>query len=436
MSERSQVQEQKAVRDAAPAYRANALEIAQGDVPPGYERTEVGVIPEDWALRPLSEIFKFSNGVNADKAAYGHGIPFINVLEPITYSHIRAADIPGKVKVSRLVANLYAIEYGDIVFNRTSETQEEVGLAAVYIGSQSVLFGGFVIRARPIKSVLDPLYAGYGLRVPAVRSQIITKGQGAVRANVGQESLQGVLAPIPPSNEQRAIATALSDADALIESLDRLIAKKRAIKQAAMQQLLTGETRLPGFEGGWERKNFEGVLRRMNVKDYQIQTSDYRSTGRYPVVDQGQEPVIGFTDRAEKVFSCPAGGVIVFGDHTCIVKFVDVDFAVGADGTQILWGRGGISTRFVAYQLEAKGIEPTGYNRHFKFLKEREFVVPTLEEQEAIARTLGDMDAEIYTLERRREKARQIKRGMMQELLTGRTRLVEPQQEAVEEAEA
>jgi len=338
------------------------------------------------------------------------------------------------VSINHDIEHDYFLERGDIVFARTGAS---VGKSYKHRSSNGdLVFAGFLVRVGPDEKWLDSTFLWNYCQTRQywnwVRSVSLRSGQPGVNA----AQYGSLVIPVPPIKEQRAIATALSDADALIESLDRLIAKKRAIKQAAMQQLLTGETRLPGFEGGWERKNFEGVLRRMNVKDYQIQTSDYRSTGRYPVVDQGQEPVIGFTDRAEKVFSCPAGGVIVFGDHTCIVKFVDVDFAVGADGTQILWGRGGISTRFVAYQLEAKGIEPTGYNRHFKFLKEREFVVPTLEEQEAIARTLGDMDAEIYTLERRREKARQIKRGMMQELLTGRTRLVEPQQEAVEEAEA
>jgi type I restriction enzyme, S subunit len=133
--------------------------------------------------------------------------------------------------------------------------------------------------------------------------------------------------------------------------------------------------------------------------------------------------VIGFSDRHEKRLRCPEGGVIVFGDHTCIVKFVDFDFLVGADGTQVLQAKGGQCTRFHALQLQHRGVESTGYNRHFRFLKEREFLAPPLPEQIAIAAILSDMDAELAALEAKLAKARQLKQGMMQELLTGRIRL-------------
>ena len=230
--------------------------------------------------------------------------------------------------------------------------------------------------------------------------------------------------PLPPKSEQEAIADALSDADALIESLEQLLAKKRLIKQGTMQELLTGKRRLPGFSGGWDVRPFDFVLARLNTKAYKIQTSDYEESGRYPVVDQGKSTVIGYSDNQEKCFHCPTGGVIVFGDHTCIVKFVDFDFLVGADGTQVLVAKEGQCTRFHAFQLQSKGIEQTGYNRHFKFLKEREFTTPLLAEQMAIAAVLSDMDAELTVLESKLTKARAIKHGMMQELLTGRIRLV------------
>jgi type I restriction enzyme S subunit len=228
------------------------------------------------------------------------------------------------------------------------------------------------------------------------------------------------------SREQRAIATALSDVDELLAALDRLIAKKRDLKQAAMQQLLTGKTRLPGFEGAWQVLTFVGVFRKISSKEYQIQTFEYQTTGGFPVVDQGQEAQVGFSDRADKLFHCPKGGVVIFGDHTCIVKYVDFNFVVGADGTQILLAKPGHCTRFHALQLQFRGIATTGYNRHFKFLKERSFAAPPFPEQIAIAEFLGSMDAELSALEQRRDKTRLLKQAMMQELLTGRTRLVKP----------
>ena len=263
------------------------------------------------------------------------------------------------------------------------------------------------------------LISWYGAR--HVRNYI--KGGAQPGLNCGD--IEKFFIPLPPTKtEQEAIAEALSDADALIESLEQLISKKRQVKQGAMQELLTGKKRLPGFGGEWEVKTFDGVFARLNVKFHQIQASDYQVTGRYPVVDQGKERVIGFSDRHDKRLRCPDGGVIVFGDHTCIVKFIDFDFLVGADGTQVLQAKGGQCTRFHALQLQHKGIEPTGYNRHFKFLKEREFFAPLLPEQTAIAAILSDMDAEIAELETKLAKARQVKQGMMQELLTGRIRLV------------
>ncbi len=242
--------------------------------------------------------------------------------------------------------------------------------------------------------------------------------------NLNQATLAGLRIQFPPLPEQRAIATALSDVDALLGALDRLIAKKRDLKQAAMQQLLTGQTRLPGFHGEWDVKPFGDVFRKLNAKDHQVQTSEYQANGDFPVVDQGQEAIVGFSDRADKRFRCPGDGVVIFGDHTCIVKFVDFDFVVGADGTQILAAKPGQSARFHFFHLQARGIATTGYNRHFKFLKERGFVSPPLPEQTAIAAVLTEMDAELAVLEQRHAKTRAIKQGMMQELLTGRTRLV------------
>ena len=238
--------------------------------------------------------------------------------------------------------------------------------------------------------------------------------------------LQNFQVRLPKVIEQQAIAEALSDVDGLLEALEALIAKKRNIKQAAMQQLLTGKTRLPGFRGPWETENFEQVFQRLNGKDYQIQLSEYYDHGPYPVIDQSQEQIAAFSDRIDKLFRCPKDGLIIFGDHTRIVKFIDMDFVIGADGTQLLVTRKDNVPKFFYYQLLTKDIPNTGYNRHFKFLQDLIFDVPTLPEQTTIVTVLSDMDAEIAALERRLDKTRAVKQGMMQQLLTGRVRLVKP----------
>lgn len=184
--------------------------------------------PHDWPLTALGSVCSFTNGVNRAGTAYGKGIPFVNVLEVITRSHLRASDLPGRVSLSELARDMYAVRPGDLLFNRTSETPDEVGLAAVYVDEEPVVFGGFVVRGQLATGSLDREYSGYALRAPFVRSQIISKGQGAIRANIGQDSLRRILVPIPPKHEQRAIAEALCDIDRLIETLETLIAKKQA----------------------------------------------------------------------------------------------------------------------------------------------------------------------------------------------------------------
>jgi type I restriction enzyme S subunit len=173
----------------------------------------------------------------------------------------------------------------------------------------------------------------------------------------------------------------------------------------------------------WDAVPFDAVFRRINAKNHQIQTTEYQETGAFPVIDQGQMNVVGYTDRTDKVFRVPKSGIIVFGDHTCIVKFVDHDFVVGADGTQILVAKSGHDTAFHAYALMHRGVEATGYNRHFKFLKERIFQAPSLPEQRAIAEALSDVDGLLDGLDRLITKKRDLKQGAMQRLLTGQTRL-------------
>ena len=173
----------------------------------------------------------------------------------------------------------------------------------------------------------------------------------------------------------------------------------------------------------WTMQPFDALYRRVNAKDKQVQTSQVTPQGALPVVDQGKASIAGYTNDEAKRFVPPPGGIIVFGDHTRIVKFVRHDFALGADGTQLLVARDGLNTKFLAYLLANQEIPNTGYNRHFKFLKEMVLTVPTdLSEQEAIAEALSDADAMIEGLERLIAKKRLIKQGAIQDLLTARRR--------------
>jgi type I restriction enzyme S subunit len=403
---------------------------------------------------PFAEIFAFQNGVNADKTSYGKGIPFVNVLEAITRSHIFGPEIPGRVSLSEPVAETYAVKYGDVLFNRTSETQEEVGLAAAYVGEQRVVFGGFVIRGRPLGRHLDAIYAGYALRAPAIRSQIIPMGQGAIRANIGQQNLRLAVAPVPSAAEQRAIAEALSDVDGLLGGLDRLIAKKRDLKQAAMQQLLTGQTRLPGFTGEWEVKRLgdhvaflrngansraeleaEGRVKYLHYGDIHAATNAFirpESLPALPVdkaepLDRLRDGDLIFADASEDMSGVSksvevvnvGATEVVSGQHTIAARFDKKVLADGFKGFLQFCGP------FAAHLRRlAAGTKVYATNR--AHIASAELSLPSPEEQSAIATVLSDMDAELAALEARRDKTRALKQAMMQELLTGRIRLVKP----------
>lgn len=414
----------------------------------GYKQTKVGVIPEDWDAIIFDELFSFRNGVNTDKVNYGKGTPFINVLEPITYSHIHGHEITGKVTLSESVTASYSVRRGDVLFNRTSEVLEEIGLASVYLGTDRVIFGGFVIRGRPNGTKLDPLYSGYSLRAPFIRAQLIPMGQGAIRANIGQQNLGRVVTILPPLPEQCAIAAALSDIDALLGKLDALIAKKRDLKQAAMQQLLTGKTRLPGFSGEWVQRSIasfsafvtkgatpttygfkwvsDGVIflrsECVAADGLDLTQSMYISEAAHKVLIRGEvrpgDILITITGNVGRIVTVnekiDVGNI---NQHIARIRVIDTD----------------VSSEFVSHWLSQPVVRhyystiTTGQAYPQLSLKQvRETLVPlgAIDEQTAIATILADMDAELAALEARRDKTRALKQGMMQELLTGRIRLV------------
>ncbi|WP_150305476.1 restriction endonuclease subunit S [Pseudomonas saliphila] len=420
----------------------------------GYKQTEVGVIPEEWEVRPFGALFTFRNGVNADKDSYGQGVRFINVLEPITYSHIHGPEIQGQVTLPESVSISYAVKLGDVLFNRTSETQEEVGLASTYLGSERVVFGGFVIRGRPTDGNLDPVYSGYALRAPCIRSQIIPMGQGAIRANIGQSNLSLVVAPVPPIYEQRAIATALSDVDALLDALERLIAKKRDLKQAAMQQLLTGQTRLPGFQGEWEIVQVQDVIfgsfcgpsptcEERNIQDDSewgvLKTTAATKENGWDWTKHKTLPRVFWNKpqielRQGDVIVTKAGprhrvGVAAWVNYVpprIIPSGKMIALRPLPDKVVPLMLATAISARDAQTYLDQRttGMAESQVNFENTALLEAPIRIPRIEEQTAIATVLSDMDAELAALEQRLTKTRALKQGMMRELLTGRTRLV------------
>lgn len=270
---------------------------------------------------------------------------------------------------------------------------------------------------------LDNRYLYYWLQSMKLEFERIANGNTI--KTIGLPYFKALKLPKPPIEEQRAIAAALSDVDALIGALDKLIAKKRDLKQAAMQQLLTGQTRLPSFSGEWVATSLGAVA---NIKTGKRNNEDKIESGEYPFFVRSDtiERINSYSHDCEAIL-VPGEGRIGEIFHYIVGRF-DVHQRVYA----ITGFASDISGKFVhlymgmhfgawAMQNTVKATVdslrlPTFQNFAMK-------VPPTKDEQAAIAQVLSDMDAELAALEARRDKTRALKQGMMQELLTGRIRL-------------
>jgi type I restriction enzyme S subunit len=250
----------------------------------------------------------------------------------------------------------------------------------------------------------------------------------------------------PPLREQRAVAAALSDVDALLDGLTRLIAKKRDIKHAAMQQLLTGESRLPGFHAEWDTKTLRDLgvfLKGSGVTKDQAQGGDIPCVRYGEIYTHHENFVRSFNswisrDVALTAMKLNRGDLLFAGSgETKIeigkcVAFVD-DFEAYAGGDIVILRPATANPIFLGYycntapiqrQKASKGQGDAVVHISAAALATVAVKLPSIEEQTAIAAVLSEMDAEIAVLEARRDKTRALKQGMMQELLTGRTRLV------------
>jgi len=406
-------------------------------------------VPPGWTETSLGELFKFSNGVNADKSRYGQGIPFINVLEVITYEGLTKDQIPGRIELAPAVAAHYCVRHGDILFNRTSETPEDRGLASVYLSRSPIVFGGFVFRGRARTECLSTAYSKYAFRAPYVRAQIVSRSQGAIRANVSQRDLKKVRVVLPPHDEQIKVAETLATSDNLIDLLSRLIDKKEQIKQGMMQQLLTGATRLPEFSGRWKEVKLgdvstmsSGGTPSSDVSDYYgggipwVSITDITRSGKYVRSTEKSLSRAGLLSSAAKLYS---GNVVLYAIYAslgeCALPVHPMSSSQAILG--ILPGRL-LDREFLYYHLTSRkdrvkelGQHGTQANLNAGMVRAFRLNLPPVEEQRAIAVILRDADVALDTLRKRLAKAAAAKQGIVQQLLTGRTRLCRCESAAV-----
>ena len=373
------------------------------EVKAGYKQTEVGVIPEDWEAVSVGSLASFTSGYGISVAALcsessDHPVPVFG-----------GNGIAGYTKRPIVCEPV-------VVVGRVGQR-----CGQVYLTDGPAWITDNALYPRAIRRELNVRFLALALAAAGLNE---VKNRNDLPL-VTQSILHAVRIPWPPDAvEQRAIATALSDVDGLLGGLDRLIAKKRDLKQAAMQQLLLGLTRLPGFHGAWEVKSLGELLSYEQPTKYLVKSGEYSDANDIPVLTAGKTFILGYTNEDDGVFeNLP---VIIFDDFTTATQYVTFPFKAKSSAMKILKPRNAsINLRLVYEIIQLIEFKLSEHKRHwiseFQKLKVN---MPGEAEQVAIAAVLSDMDAELAALEARREKTRALKQAMMQELLTGRTRLL------------
>lgn len=273
---------------------------------------------------------------------------------------------------------------------------------------------------------LDKKYLSYLSNTAFYRKVMQRIMVGSTQVHIRTPEYLDLEIQLPPLPEQQKIAKILSTWDKAISTTERLIDNSTQQKKALMQQLLTGKKRLlddngKPFEGEWKSSNFSKVFEVANNKNSQVKSSDYLESGTIPIVDQGKKLVSGYTNKQDIYSDTP---VIIFGDHTRVVKWVDFNFCQGADGTQVLKPNSILETKFAYYLLSHTPIPNLGYSRHMRELKEKSFKYPIDKlEQQKIATVLTNADKEIELLAQQLADLQQEKKALMQVLLTGKKRV-------------
>lgn len=423
-----------------------SAECSAENFPPGYKQTEVGVIPEDWHPVTIGDItIKVGSGITPRGGSSNYkeyGRPFVR-SQNIGWGILILADLVYIDEDTHKSFSSTELRQGDVLLNITGASIGRCAIADERLAGGNVNQHVCIIRTDSTK--VDSQFLNFILLSSLGQQQVDSFQAGGNREGLNFGQIRSIKFPLPSTKaEQKAIAEALSDADALIESLKQFITKKRQIKQGAMQDLLTGKKRLPVFATKDGYKHTEvglipedwivkpigdlvsiSVGRDLKEENYSIFQDD---TFKYPVFSNTvtNEGLYGFYNIPEY----NGESLTVVGRGVGLGTAFTRNGGFGAIGRLlVLFPQKDVEANFLTEYInnkveiftESGGIpQLTGLS----IAKYRIPLPPTKVEQEAIATILSDMDSEIISLEEKLAKARQIKQGMMQELLTGRIRLI------------
>ncbi len=404
----------------------------------GYKQTEVGVIPENWTVLNVQNItLDHKQGYYTNKGYVDSGTYLVRITDLLN-PKISYEGMP-KLVISKRDFELFRIKKGDFLFARSGS----IGRYGIVYEDVEAIFGSFIIRFNFNTKKISNEFFGFLYGTDSVLRQLLSITQGSSNININANNIKAIKIPVPPLPEQHAIATALSDVDSLLTALDSLIAKKRLVKQGAMQELLTGKRRLVGYS---KQNNYRETDFGLIPEDWKIiRLGDVATLGRGRVISH-REINASSSSAMYPVFSSQTtnDGIMGFLDNYDFEGEYITWTTDGANAGAVFYHNGRFNCTnvcgtiklkehhalFISYALSTVTRPHVATNLANPKLmngvvKKISFPIPpTIAEQQAIAEILSDMDAEINALESRREKTRQLKAGMMQELLTGRIRLL------------
>ena len=290
-------------------------QLKNGEIPTGYKKTELGIFPCDWDLKPLESLLVFKNGVNADKEKYNNGVKMISVIDVLSDLPIYYNSIEGQVDIDSSTLRSFGVTYGDILFLRSSETSEDAGKSNVYLDcNKTATYSGFVIRGKK-NAEYDPFFLNESLRVSEVRNQIVRSAAGSQHFNVGQESLKKVVVPFAPLSEQAKIAEILITWDKAIELYKKQIEKLKQFKKICLKKMFPAkrqtvpEWRFKGFTGEWEKRRIvDCCFQLSSTLNPQDTPNDYYVEYSMLAFDNGEVPdtVLGKTmNSARRIIDKP-----------------------------------------------------------------------------------------------------------------------------------
>lgn len=415
------------------------------EVKKGFKQTEVGVIPEDWDVGSIGDLAtKVGSGITptgGEKVYKNEGRPFIR-SQNVGWGNLLLDDIAFIDEKTHASFSETEIKLDDVLLNITGASIGRSTIADKRVENGNVNQHVCIIRVD--KSKLAPRYVNLFLLSQMGQKQIDSFQAGGNRQGLNFGQIKSFRFPLPPLPEQQAIATALRDVDSLLTALDELITKKRLIKQGAMQELLTGKRRLPGFTGKWEVKTIGKITNTTAggtpstlIDSYWGGDIKWMSSGElhlkhvYDV--EGRITDEGLRNSSTKIIppKCVLIGLAGQGKTRGTVAMNMVELCTNQSIAAVFPSDCFIS-EYLYFNLDFRYDElrrlSTGDGGrgglNLTLINKLEVPLPSVAEQIAIAEILSDMDAEIAALETRREKTALLKLGMMQELLTGKTRLV------------